>query len=82
MKITNNNLHHTENPETKLKNQLDQYEVLYFKKVLEASTKNVSLGGTGTGSTIMKNMYIDALSQEMAGKVGISQLLLENLKRR
>jgi len=64
----------------KIKESYDKYEELFAKKMLEEQYKEVQLT-TGTGSSIMKSMYIDSLSQQLGGKMGISDLLYEQYLR-
>lgn len=67
----------------KLKVQTDQFESLVVKLMLDLSMKESknSLFGEATGSKIYSSMYHDALSKELAGGFGYSELLFNFLKK-
>ncbi|MCV6608189.1 MAG: rod-binding protein [Campylobacterales bacterium] len=67
----------------KLKTQTDQFESLVLKLMLDISMKESenSLFGKTTGSDIYSSMYHDAMSKELAGGFGYSELLFNFLKK-
>ena len=67
----------------KLKVQTDQFESLVVKLMLDISMKEEenSLFGKVTGSKIYNSMYHDALSKELSGGFGYSELLFNFLKK-
>jgi Rod binding domain-containing protein len=67
----------------KLKVQTDQFESLVVKLMLDISMKEGenSLFGKTTGSDIYSSMYHDAMSKEISGGFGYSELLFNFLKK-
>jgi Rod binding domain-containing protein len=67
----------------KLKEMTDEFESLFVKMYLEKGlTMNDSLFGKGVGSDIYNGMYVDALSHEMGGKMGLSEILYQHLEEK
>ena len=62
-----------------LKGVCDSFEAFFMNQFLELSLKDTSTAGKGTGSEIIRGMYTDALSQESAGTMGISDMLYKFL---
>lgn len=68
--------------DAKLKEQTDSFEAVFLKMVLDKSLKSENhLFPKGVGEDIYKSMYSDALSKEMSGGFGFSQMLFDFLKR-
>ncbi len=65
-----------------LKKSCDMYESLYYKKMLEVAYKNIEVMGTGVGSDIYKDMYLDELSKSSNGTLGLSKMLFDHLKEK
>ncbi len=67
----------------KLKTQTDEFESLVIKLMLDISMKEDenSLFGKTTGSDIYSSLYHDAMSKELAGGFGYSELLFNFLKK-
>jgi len=64
-----------------LKEQTDNFEAFMVKKVLDISLKmNNSLFGKDAGDKIYNSMYNDAMSKELSGGLGYSELLFNFLK--
>lgn len=67
-----------------LKEQTDSFEAIFLKmlldKALETDDEN-SLFPKSAGSDIYKSMYNDALSKDMSGSFGFSQMLFDFLKQ-
>jgi Rod binding domain-containing protein len=55
------------------------FESMFIKKILESGLEGVSLT-EGSGSTVVKGMYIDSMSNSMSG-LGISDMLYEHLSQ-
>jgi Rod binding domain-containing protein len=67
----------------KLKEQTDKFEALILKQMLDISLKSEnSLFGKTTGSHIYESMYNDALSEQLSGGFGYSQMLFEFLTKK
>ena len=63
-----------------LKDTCDSFESFFMNQILEISLKSSNMAGSGTGSKIVQSMYTDALSQESAGSLGVSELLYQYLQ--
>ncbi len=67
----------------KLKEVTDKFEAFFIKKILDVSLKHDnSLYSKDAGDKIYNSMYNDAISTEMGGKFGFSQILFDFLKSR
>jgi len=64
----------------KLREASDSFESFFVQQMLEISTKNLHLAGEGTGSEIIKGMYIETISRTSSGGVGISDMIYNYLK--
>jgi Rod binding domain-containing protein len=65
-----------------LRSVANDFESFFMNQILEASLKSSSIAGEGSGSDIIKGMYTDALSQESAGSLGISDMLYKFLSEK
>lgn len=63
-----------------LKKSCDLFESLYYKKMLQIAFEDVNVMGEGTGNEIYKDMYLDELSKQTNGSLGLSKMLFEYLK--
>lgn len=69
--------------EKKLKEQTDSFESLILKQMLDIAMEDKnSLFEKGTGSHIYQSMYHDALSKELSGGFGYSELLFNFLTKK
>jgi Rod binding domain-containing protein len=67
----------------KLKEQTDNFEAFFIKKILDVSIKHDNkLFAKDAGDKIYNSMYNDAISKAMGGKFGFSQMLFDFLKQR
>ncbi len=67
----------------KLKEETDKFEAFFIKKILDVSIKHEDgLFGKDAGDKIYSSMYNDAISNQMGGKFGFSQMLYDFLKSR
>jgi Rod binding domain-containing protein len=65
-----------------LKRQTDNFEAVFLKMVLDKSLKTENhLVPKGVGEDIYKSMYNDALSKDLSGGFGFSQMLFNFLKQ-
>ena len=60
----------------------NDFESFFMNQILETSLKSSKMAGEGTGSDIIKGMYTDALSQNSAGSLGISDMLYKFLSEK
>ena len=65
----------------KLKKVCDDFESFFMQKIYEVSLKNSTIAGEGTGSSIIKSMYTQSLSQKSSGTLGISDMLFSFLSQ-
>jgi Rod binding domain-containing protein len=65
-----------------LKDVCNSFESFFMNQILEVSLKSSKIAGEGTGSDIIKGMYTDALSQNSAGSLGISDMLYKFLSEK
>jgi len=76
-----NNLEKKDLDDKKLKELTDQFEAFLIKKILDISLpKNDPLFPKDAGDKIYRSMYNDALSSQMSGHFGFSELLYNFLK--
>ncbi len=67
--------------DAKLKEQTDKFEAFFIKQILDISLKREgSLFPKDAGDKIYRSMYHDAMSNQMSGKFGYSELLFNFLK--
>jgi Rod binding domain-containing protein len=67
----------------RLKEQTDQFEAIMIKQLLDISLDtSVSLYGHTPGEDIYKSMYTDAISRQVTGSFGYSQLLYDYLTQK
>jgi len=62
-----------------LRNVCNDFEAFFMNQILETSLKSSHIAGEGTGSEIIKSMYTNALSENSAGSLGISDMLYKFL---
>ena len=65
-----------------LRDVCNSFESFFMNQILETSLKSTNIAGSGTGSQIYKGMYTDALSQNSAGSLGISDMLYRFLSEK
>ncbi|MEF3191795.1 MAG: Rod binding protein [Campylobacterales bacterium] len=69
--------------EKRLKEVVNDFEALFLAQYLEKGLEGCdTLFGNATGADIYKSMYIDAISRQVGGGLGISQLIVDYLKER
>lgn len=65
-----------------LKEQTDNFEAVFLKMVLDKSLQTENhLIPKGVGEDIYKSMYNDALSKDLSGRFGFSEMLFDFLKQ-
>ena len=84
--IKPNSLENITNKNTKtdksLRDVCNNFEAFFMNQILETSLKSSKMAGEGTGADIIKGMYTDALSQNSAGSLGISDMLYKFLSEK
>ncbi|ADG94138.1 conserved hypothetical protein [Arcobacter nitrofigilis DSM 7299] len=66
----------------KLKEVCDNFESFFLKEIMDVSLKSSPIAGEGAGSDIIKGMYTDAISNDVAGGMGISDMLYDFLSKK
>ncbi len=67
--------------DAKLKEQTDKFEAFFIKQILDISLKSDnSLFPKDAGDKIYKSMYNEAVSDNLSGSFGYSELLFNFLK--
>lgn len=66
----------------KLKSVCDDFEAFFLQQMMDVSLKNSSIAGEEAGSDIIKGMYTENISRQVAGGMGISALLYEYLSKK
>ncbi len=68
--------------DAKLKEQTDKFEAVFIKEILDVSIKSDnSLFPKSAGEDIYRSMYNEAMSDQLSGKFGFSELLYNFLKK-
>jgi len=65
-----------------LRDVCNSFEAFFMNQILEVSLRSSKIAGKGTGSEIIKGMYVDSLSQKSAGGLGISDMLYKFLSEK
>ena len=65
-----------------LKKATDDFEAFFMQQLLEISMKNQKIAGRGTGSEIIKGMYIENIAKASSGTLGISDMLYKFLSKK
>jgi hypothetical protein len=65
--------------DNKLKDVCNDFESFFMQQLLDISLKNTKVAGSGTGSDIVKGLYIDGISKGTGGSAGISSLIYDYL---
>jgi Rod binding domain-containing protein len=68
--------------DAKLRDVCNNFEAFFLKQIMDISLSSSSLAGEGTGSDIIKGMYTEAVSNDAAGGMGISNMLYEFLSKK
>lgn len=66
----------------RLKEVCDDFEAYFIQQMMDVSLKNSTLAGEEAGSDIIKGMYTETMSREVAGGMGISNILYEYLSKK
>ena len=62
-----------------LKKVCNDFESFFMNQLLEISLKTTKVAGEGVGADIFKGMYIDSISKQSSGNLGISDMLYQFL---
>lgn len=59
----------------KLRQVTDDFESFFMQQLMDISLKSTKIAGEGVGSDIVKGMYVESLSRQSGGSLGISDML-------
>jgi Rod binding domain-containing protein len=62
-----------------LRKATDDFEAFFMQQLLDISMKNSKIAGEGTGSEIIKGLYIENIAKSSTGTLGISDMLYKFL---
>jgi Rod binding domain-containing protein len=80
--ITNNTTIYTStNNKKDIQKVANDFEELFMEQILKTSLKNTNIAGSSAGSKIIKDLYLEGMSKEISGSMGISQMLLKHLSK-
>lgn len=68
--------------DSKLRDVCNNFESFFLKQIMDISLSSSNIAGEGTGSDIIKGMYTEAVSNDVAGGMGISNMLYEFLSKK
>jgi Rod binding domain-containing protein len=68
--------------DSKLRDVCDNFESFFLKQIMDISLGSSKIAGEGPGSDIIKGMYTDAVANDAAGGMGISNMLYEFLSKK
>ena len=74
-----NNVNTNNLEDKELRKVADDFESFFSQQILDISLKSTKMAGGGTGSDIVKGMYIEAMSKTTGGTLGISDILYKFL---
>ncbi|RBQ31340.1 rod-binding protein [Aliarcobacter vitoriensis] len=75
--VTNDSVSKME--DEKLREVSNNFEAFFLQQILETSLKTTSIAGEGTGSDIIKGMYLQSIADSSSGTFGISDMLYKFL---
>ncbi|MDN5126053.1 rod-binding protein [Aliarcobacter butzleri] len=59
----------------------NDFEAFFLNQILNVSLKDTAVAGEGTGSDIIKGMYLQSLADNSTGTFGISDMLYDFLSQ-
>ncbi|RBQ29755.1 rod-binding protein [Aliarcobacter vitoriensis] len=75
--VTNDSVSKME--DEKLREVSNNFEAFFLQQILETSLKTTSIAGEGTGSDVIKGMYLQSIADSSSGTFGISDMLYKFL---
>lgn len=73
----------TENIEDEkaLRKVSDDFESFFMNQIMDISLRSTNVAGEGAGSDIIKGMYLQSISDNATGSLGISDMIYEFLSK-
>ena len=73
----------TENIEDEkaLRKVSDDFESFFMNQIMDISLRSTNVAGEGAGSDIIKGMYLQSISDNATGSLGISDMIYDFLSK-
>lgn len=73
----------TENIEDEkaLRKVSDDFESFFMNQIMDISLRSTNVAGEGAGSDIIKGMYLQSISDNATGSLGISEMIYDFLSK-
>ncbi|MCB9097481.1 MAG: rod-binding protein [Arcobacter sp.] len=59
----------------------DDFEAFFMNQIMDISLRSTNVAGEGAGSDIVKGMYLQSISDNATGSLGISDMIYEFLSK-
>ena len=59
----------------------DDFEAFFLNQIMDISLRSTNVAGEGAGSDIVKGMYLQSISDNATGSLGISDMIYEFLSK-
>lgn len=59
----------------------DEFEAFFMNQIMDISLRSTNVAGEGAGSDIIKGMYLQSISDNATGSLGISDMIYEFLSK-
>lgn len=59
----------------------DDFESFFMNQIMDISLRSTNVAGEGAGSDIIKGMYLQSISDNATGSLGISDMIYEFLSK-
>lgn len=59
----------------------DDFEAFFMNQIMDISLRTTNVAGEGAGSDIIKGMYLQSISDNATGSLGISDMIYEFLSK-
>lgn len=59
----------------------DDFEAFFLNQIMDISLRSTNVAGEGAGSDIVKGMYLQSISDNATGSMGISDMIYEFLSK-
>lgn len=67
--------------EKALRKVSDDFESFFMNQIMDISLRSTNVAGEGAGSDIIKGMYLQSISDNATGSLGISDMIYEFLSK-
>ena len=67
--------------EKALRKVSDDFESFFMNQIMDISLRSTNVAGEGAGSDIIKGMYLQSISDNATGSLGISDIIYDFLSK-